>query len=349
MAAEQDTYQVVCCRIVHGGTEREPVVIKHGTESEKESLARMDAVSSFAPLHNHHAMLVVRSCLDHLPSAVSVLCFDTLFHSSIPDFRTRYAVSTPPHKTPVPLVKYGFHGLSYKSVVSQIANKLGKAESETNLVVAHLGSGGSVCWIKDGKSANTSMGLTPLEGLPGGTRSGSVDPSLIFHHTPDCSETTDWAGREITKAEMVLNKESGFKALVGTDNFGTITANAFPENSKEGDKDSLLVYKLYLDHIMQFVSFYVSSALAVGPLDGVVLAGGIGEKSARLRADVLGELAWVEKLGGGGGGLDVEANEEGKGLRRITKEGSKVPGWVVETDEELVVIEMAWEATGNDK
>lgn len=340
---------ILLTRIVHGGTEREAVVIKHGTDSERESLTRMDAVSSFAPLHNHHAMLVVRSCLDHLPSAISVLCFDTLFHSTIPAFRTTYAVSTPPHKTPVPLVKYGFHGLSYKSVLSQVAHKLGKPESEMNLVVAHLGSGGSVCWIKNGESANTSMGLTPLEGLPGGTRSGSVDPSLIFHHTPDCSDTTDWAGRQITKAEMVLNKESGFKALVGTDNFGTISQNAFPDDGAKADKDSLLVYNLYFDHVMQFVSSYVSSALAAGPLDGVVLAGGIGEKSARLRADVLAGLEWIEKLGGGEGGLDVQANEKREGLRRITKEGSRVPGWVVETDEELVVIEMAWKATRNEK
>lgn len=161
---------IIAHRIVHGGTEREPVVIKHGKEGEEYALSRMEAVSDFAPLHNHHAMLVVRACLDELPTATSVLCFDTLFHSSIPSFRTTYPVSTPPHKTPVPLVKYGFHGLSYASVLSQMSAVLDKPESSCNLVVAHLGSGGSVCWIKDGRSSNTSMGLTPLEGMSAPSR-----------------------------------------------------------------------------------------------------------------------------------------------------------------------------------
>lgn len=156
-------------------------------------------------------MLIVKTCLHTLPNSLSILCFDTLFHRTIPNYRRTYAISTPPHKTPVPLLKYGFHGLSYGSILRQIASHLDKPTSEVNIVVAHLGSGGSCCLIQGGESKDTTMGVTPLEGLPGGTRSGTIDPSLIFHHTPDCSETVKWSGRDITKAEYVLNKESGFK------------------------------------------------------------------------------------------------------------------------------------------
>lgn len=124
-------------------------------------------------LQNHHAMLIVKTCLKSLPSATSVLCFDTLFHSSIPDYRTTYAISNPPHSTPVPLVRYGFHGLSYASITKQMAEELKVPQNEVNLAVAHLGSGGSCCLIQGGESQNTSMGLTPLEGE-------SVQPSLSF-------------------------------------------------------------------------------------------------------------------------------------------------------------------------
>lgn len=143
---------------------------------------------------------------------------------------------------------------------------------------------------------------------------------------------------------MVLNKESGFKALCGTDDFGKITKEAFPANGFAAEKDFLLTYKLYVDHILQFVASYVTSAKAYGKLDGVVFAGGIGEKSSKLREDVLAEFKWIEELAGGGGGVDKEANENGDGNRRITKEGSKLPGFVCETDEELVVVQLAQKA-----
>jgi acetate kinase len=109
-------------------------------------------------------MLIVQKCLAALPTATSVLCFDTLFHTSIPSFRTSYAVSTTSHATPVPLIRYGFHGLSYSSILGQMSEELRLPKDEINLVVAHLGSGGSTCLIQGGKSTSTSMGLTPLEG-----------------------------------------------------------------------------------------------------------------------------------------------------------------------------------------
>ncbi|GJN91070.1 hypothetical protein Rhopal_004085-T1 [Rhodotorula paludigena] len=345
--------RLVAHRIVHGGTADAPILIRHGDKEEQEVLDRMEEVSSFAPLHNHHAMLIVKECLEHLPESYSVLCFDTLFHQTIPQYRRQYAISTPPHKTPVPLVKYGFHGLSYANILDQMAEELGKPKEQVNLVVAHLGSGGSCCLIQNGKSTQTTMGVTPLEGLPGGTRSGTVDPSLIFHHTPDCSETVKWSGRDITKGEYVLNKESGFKALCGTNNFGTIISRAYPSSSSPDDApsneehmSSRLTYQLYLDHLLSFLAPYLSSVFSSqdnATLDGLVFSGGIGEKSAQLRRDVLEHFAWIERLASSGGGVDEARNEKGEGRREITKAGSRVRAWVVETSEEDEMIRMAEE------
>ncbi|GAA5921482.1 hypothetical protein JCM1841_005478 [Sporobolomyces salmonicolor] len=349
----KDRLRLVAHRIVHGGTADGLILIRHGDKDEQEVLDKMEEVSAFAPLHNHHAMLIVKTCLQSLPSATSVLCFDTLFHRSIPLYRRTYALSTPTHKTPVPLIKYGFHGLSYGSIVRQMAGELGKKVEDVNLVIAHLGSGGSCCLIQGGESRSTSMGLTPLEGLPGGTRSGTVDPSLIFHHTPDCSGTVKWSGRDITKGEYVLNKESGFRALCGTSNFGTITARAFPhsegdaEASNEELQSARLTYALYVDRLLAYLSPYLvalfSSPAPHNTLDGLVFSGGIGEKASKLREDVLNHFKWVEELAATGGGVDKERNEKGKGRREITKEGSKVRAWVVETNEEDEMVRLAGE------
>ncbi|KAK4054177.1 hypothetical protein OIV83_001203 [Microbotryomycetes sp. JL201] len=316
---------IVAHRIVHGGTAREPIVIRHGDKDEQKVLDDMDKVSDFAPLHNHHAMLIVKKCLESLPKASSVLCFDTLFHQTIPDYRTTYAISQPPHKTPVPLRRFGFHGLSYASIVKKMSSELEVEADKLNLVVAHLGSGGSTCLIQGGKSANTSMGVTPLEG----------------------KEAAAW-WNPISKAEFVLNKESGFKALTGTNDFGEITKRA-QSGSGDEQRKADLTYNLYLDRLMVYLSSYLSTLFSTHPPDNhlhaLVFSGGIGEHSFQLRRDVLAKLAWIEQLGNTGGGIDGEANEKGQGTRCITKGGSKVAAWVVETDEELEAVQLSVAAT----
>ncbi|GAA5991909.1 hypothetical protein JCM11641_003018 [Rhodosporidiobolus odoratus] len=352
----KDRIRIVAHRIVHGGTADTPVLIRHGKKEEKEVLDKMEEVSAFAPLHNHHAMLIVRECLEHLPSATSILCFDTLFHRTIPHYRRVYAIAEPSHPTPVPLVKYGFHGLSYGNIVRQMAEELGKKVEETNIVVAHLGSGGSCCLIQEGESRQTTMGVTPLEGLPGGTRSGTVDPSLIFHVVEDSGEMVEWSGRQISKGEYILNKDSGFKAMCGTNNFGTITSRAFPSSSSPDDvpqtderMSARLAYTHYLDRLLSYLTPYISTIFSSSqPLDALVFSGGIGEKSSKLRADVLNHFRWVEELAAGGGkgrgGVDEGRNAKPQaGRARITKEGSKIPAYVVETSEEEEMVRIAWE------
>ncbi|QRV92428.1 acetate kinase [Ceratobasidium sp. AG-Ba] len=327
----RDLVKVVAHRVVHGGTESEPMAIWPGHE---EGLQMMDALSAFAPLHNHFAVQVVRLCLKHIPAARQILLFDTMFHSTIPPHVYTYPLAPSPEDSPIPLRKYGAHGLSYASILDSLSSHIGKPKEQCSLVVAHLGNGASVCLIKDGKSYDTSMGLTPLDGLPGGTRTGSVDPVLIFHHTPNASEPTDIPGGQCAKAEIVMNKQGGLQALAGTSQFGEITSKA----SK--DEKAQLTYDLFLDRLMNYVGSYVVKAQgAGGKLDGIVFSGGIGEKSTQLRQDVGNMFGWM------GCNVDQSANEavgsNKDTVTEISSKGSKLRLFVCLTDEEGQCAKMA--------
>ncbi|WVQ96531.1 acetate kinase [Kwoniella sp. CBS 9459] len=328
---KHEDIKYVTHRVVHGGTHKSGIqVSKH----HQEALEEMDKLSEFAPLHNHHSVLAVRSCLDALPHHTSLMVFDTLFHQTIPPEVYTYALPPPDKELAMPLRKYGFHGLSYASIVQSMAKQLGKKEEDVNIVVAHLGSGASACCIKDGKSIDTSMGLTPLEGLIGGTRSGTIDPTTVFHHSVNPAEMVNFKDYSVSRAEILLNKNSGLAALAGTTNFGTIITRLNPNScTKEEHERTVLAYNVYLDRLMNYISAYLFkllSSLPTDKVDGVVFSGGIGEKGARLRSDVLKKLAFL------GAEVDDDRNDgkhQGK-VTEITKDGSKLKGWVVETDEE---------------
>ena len=181
-------------------------------------------------------------------------------------------------------------------------------------------------------------------GLPGGTRSGSIEPSLIFHHTPDSSELVTLSGsQKIARGELILNKESGFKALTGTSDFGKIISRAFDDNAEGEEKDKArLCYDLFVDRVCGFVASYLSQA--GGKVDGIVFSGGIGERSGMFRAAVMDSVGWIEKLSGKTGGIDEERNSNGEGsVREITRDGSWIRGFLVETDEEAECIRLALE------
>lgn len=159
----------VCHRVVHGGDFAESKIIT------QETYHHLEALTDLAPLHNASALEIVRSCIKVLPEAKNIACFDSQFHHSLPDHIRTYPIDQDIAKKNG-LRKYGFHGISYAFITRSAADFLGKKESETSIIALHLGSGASACAIKDGKSWDTSMGLTPLAGLPGATRSGSIDP-----------------------------------------------------------------------------------------------------------------------------------------------------------------------------
>lgn len=165
----KDDIAVVCHRVVHGGDYDSAQVITEDTYHH------LEALTDLAPLHNASALEIIKSCIKVLPSAKNVACFDSQFHQTIPAHISTYPINAEIAKKNK-LRKYGFHGISYAFITREVASFLGKKESETSIIALHLGSGASACAIIDGKSWDTSMGLTPLAGLPGATRSGSVDP-----------------------------------------------------------------------------------------------------------------------------------------------------------------------------
>ncbi|PNY25730.1 acetate kinase, partial [Tolypocladium capitatum] len=264
---------IACHRIVHGGDCDDSKVIT------KETHHRLEELSDLAPLHNGPALTIVDSCIKQLPDAINVACFDSQFHATMPPHISTYPIDQGIAKKNR-LRKYGFHGLSYAFVARSVAEFLGKDLGELNIIALHLGSGASACAIKGGKSWDTSMGLTPLAGLPGATRSGSVDPSLVFHYASDVGKLSPASTKDLhmSKAEEILNEQSGWKSLTGTTDFGVIAGSDEPQHK--------LAFDLLVDRICGFVgSYYVSLQ---GQVDAVVFAGGIGERSAKLRRAVVG-------------------------------------------------------------
>lgn len=167
--SRREDISVVCHRIVHGGDFASSQVIS------AETYNKLEALNDLAPLHNASGLQIVRSCMRLLPGATNVACFDTQFHSTIPEHIRTYPINQDIARNNK-LRKYGFHGISYAFITRSVAEFLGKRAEDTSIIALHLGSGASACAIKGGKSWDTSMGLTPLAGLPGATRSGSVDP-----------------------------------------------------------------------------------------------------------------------------------------------------------------------------
>ncbi|KAI0671436.1 acetate and butyrate kinase [Trametes maxima] len=297
----------ICHRVVHGGDYFEPVVITD------ESYHYIERLSDLAPLHNGGALSVMKACISELPNANSIAYFDTSFHRTMPQHIAMYAIRQDIAKKRG-LKKYGFHGLSYAFILRAVASFLNKAPTDVNLIVMHLGSGASMCAIRHGKSLDTTMGLTPVSGLPGATRSGAIDPSLIFHYTNRAGRIThDRAAAvdvHVTQAEDILNKRAGWAALTGTTDFGTIVRemNAVEarrdkgEEVKEDEGKWKIAFDLFLDRILGYLgAYYVKLG---GEVDALVFAGGIGERSIELRDAV------VEKVKCLGFALDPQANLE---------------------------------------
>ncbi|KKA26048.1 hypothetical protein TD95_000330 [Thielaviopsis punctulata] len=326
--AKETDIAIVTHRIVHGGDYAAPEVIS------RETFHRLEELTDLAPLHNGAALTIVRSCAKRLPHASLVACFDSQFHATLPLHVRTYPINQA-IATKNKLRKYGFHGLSYSFIVRSVAAFFGKPVDSVNLIALHLGSGASACAIKGGASVDTSMGLTPLAGLPGATRSGSVDPSLVFHYASNVGRLAPGATRElhISRAEQILNKQAGWQALAGTTDFRQIAEGATEE--------ARLAFALVVNRVAGYVGqYYVALG---GKVDALVFAGGIGEKSARLRAAVGRE---VECLGFK---VDVAKNNAVGELEggQVTSVGKKVVVCATDEQEEMATLctrmEALWE------
>lgn len=323
-----DDIEFACHRIVHGGDYDKP------TRIDQDTYHHLEELSDLAPLHNAGALTIVKAVHKKCPKATNIAFFDSAYHSTIPGPARTYAID-PKVATHNKLRKYGFHGLSYAFITRTVAAHLSKPENDTNIIALHLGSGCSATAVRNGKSLDNSMGLTPLAGLPGATRSGDVDPSLIFHFTHQAGKLSPSSTKDmsITTAEEILNKKSGWQVLTGTTDFGTISGKA-----EKGDEKCKLAFDILVDRLLGFVGdYYVKLG---GKVDALVFAGGIGEKGVQLRKAVADGVKCL--------GFELDETTNGKPGNGIAVDiGSKESRHrvlVVQTDEQA---EMARQCAKN--
>jgi acetate kinase len=291
-------------RIVHGGTAYAAPIRLDNTV-----LARLERLVPLAPLHQPHNLAPIRALLDIAPHLVQVGCFDTAFHTTQPPLAQAFAL--PAEITDRGVQRYGFHGLSYEYIAS-VLPELDPRLAQAKVIVAHLGNGASMCALSSGKSVASTMGFTAVDGLPMGTRSGTLDPGVILYLLDEMK----MGARDI---ERVLYKQSGLLGVSGiSSDMRALEASPDPR--------ARLAIDLFVYRIGREIG---SLAAALGGLDAIVFTAGIGEHSASLRRSVCRAAAWV------GVTLDDEANESG--VSRISTPGSRVSAWTVPTDEELMI------------
>ncbi|MCJ1377583.1 hypothetical protein MMC17_000678 [Xylographa soralifera] len=304
--SDRESITHACHRVVHGGDAPTAHVIDSATYH------RLEELMDLAPLHNAGALSIVKECQKALPKATNIAYYDSSFHQTMAAATRTYLID-PKIAQRNGLRKYGFHGISYAFITRTVAEYLKKDPENTTIIALHLGSGASACAIKNGKSLDTSMGLTPLEGLPGATRSGSVDPSQASAAPKNYTSAPH--------AEEILNKKSGWKALTGTTDFGKISSSNAPECQ--------LAFAIFVDRILGFVgSYYVKLE---GHVDALVFAGGIGEKGASLRTAIVDKCRCL--------GFELDESKNGKAIEHVVqdigKEGSRHRTLVCQTDEQF--------------
>lgn len=297
-------------RVVHGGSR-----FSAATVIDADVRAAIRDLAPLAPLHNPANLQGIEATTTLFPQVPQVAVFDTAFHHSLAPAAFTYAVPRE-WREAYGVRRYGFHGTSISYVSRRAAAMLGRDPADTRLVVLHLGNGCSACAVRDGRSIDTSMGLSPLEGLVMGTRSGDVDPALGAY-------LGRAVGLDLAGYDRALNTQSGLLGLAGVSDFRTVT-----ERAGARDPDARLALEVVTHRLVKYVGAY---AALLGRVDALVLTGGIGEHSHVLRA------ALAERLTLLGMELDPQANTVGVGERAVSAPGSATAMLVVPTDEELEI------------
>ncbi len=305
-------------RVVHGGAYyREPAIVDDHVESEIERIVPL------APLHNPASLLGIRDLRRLLPDIPHVVVFDTAFHSTMPPEAYTYALPTD-LATSLRIRRYGFHGTSYRYVTRRSAQVLGERVDQANLIICHLGNGASMAAVRAGVGVDTSMGLTPLQGLVMGTRSGDIDPAVVFH-------LVRVGGLSLDEVDAVLNRESGLKGLAGDQDMREVRRRA-----DAGDERA----RLALDVYSYRIRFYIGAYLGVVPgVQALVFTAGIGENDADLRREVCAPLRHL------GICLDETLNAKPSDQARAIDDGTgPIRILVVPTNEEAEIARQAAEA-----
>ncbi|HLU28219.1 MAG TPA: acetate kinase [Glycomyces sp.] len=295
----------VAHRVVHGGKRFvQPVVIDDEVEAAVEELITL------APLHNPANLEGIRVARRLFPDLPQVAVFDTAFHATMPERAHVYAVPAE-WRERHGVRRYGFHGISHEYVSRRAAEMLGRDPKEVNVIVAHLGNGASITAVERGRSIDTSMGLTPLEGLVMGTRSGDIDPAIIFH-------VLRQTGASVDELDEALNQRSGMLAMTGA-----IDMRGIVQAASAGDHAAAAALELYCYRIRKYIGSYIA---ALGGADAIAFTAGVGENSAEVRARSLQSLVAL------GVRLDESANQSGGPI--ISTPDSHITAMVVPTNEE---------------
>ena len=298
-------------RFVHGGEKitKSVVIDDEVKEAVKE-------YSKFAPLHNPANMMGLEACEKLLPNVKNVAVFDTAFHQSMPEENFLYGIDYKYYEDQA-VRKYGFHGTSHNFITQKTAKVLEKDQKDLNMISCHLGNGSSICAVKEGKSFDTTMGLTPPEGLVMGTRSGDLDPTVVTFLMNEY-------GYDTKKMDNVLNKESGVLGVSGVSSDFRDLENAANEGNERAD----IALKMFANRAKRYVAGYMAE---IGKTDAIVFTGGIGENSATMRADI---MKGFEQFGIK---IDPEKNNVRGGCHLISTDDSKVKVFVIATNEELMI------------
>lgn len=304
-----DEIDAVGHRVLHGGMEFFDSCIIND-----EVIAAIEKCIPLGPLHNPANLMGIRACQAVMPKTPQVAVFDTAFHMTMPPVAYRYAIPTEYYKNDS-IRRYGFHGTSHKYVTKRAIELMGRKDMK--LVNCHLGNGSSLSAVKDGKCQDTSMGLTPLAGVPMGTRSGDLDPAVVQFVMNKYGMTPD-------EALNMLNKKSGVLALSGvSSDFRDIEGEA-----EKGNEDCALALNKFAYEVRKYIGSY---AAALGGLDCLVFTAGVGENSASMRARICEGLQFL------GVKIDPEKNNVRGKEAIISADDSKVTVWVIPTNEELMI------------
>jgi len=300
-------------RVVHGGE-----TFKQSAIVTQETLAEVEKISHLAPLHNPANLMGVRACMEVMPKTPNVMVFDTSFHAHMPSKSYLYALPLDDYKKHG-IRRYGFHGTSHNYVSRKCAEMYGKPREQMKIITCHLGNGCSIAAINHGASVDTSMGLTPLEGLVMGTRSGDIDPAAVQYiaaaHKLDLAGVTNY-----------LNKQCGLKGLCGYSDMRDL-ANA----AKGGDESCRTAVSVFIHRIIKYIGAY---AAVMNGVDAIVWTGGIGNNKPYVRKKVAEHLAFI------GANIDPEKNlehEDRGSTGEITAPGARVRTFIIKTNEELEI------------
>ncbi len=310
--APEEEIDAIGHRVVHGGEEFTGSVL-----ITPEVIASIERFSDLAPLHNPPNLTGIRAAMHELPDVPQVACFDTAFHATIPQVAYTYALPYPLYEK-FGIRRYGFHGTSHRYVARRAAQMLGLGKYEIDCITVHLGNGCSMTAVQHGRSVDTSMGLTPLEGLVMGTRTGDFDPAILFYLAD--------RGYDVSSLNKLCNKQSGLLGISGRSNDMRMLLGL----SREGDCRAALAIDVFCYRIKKYIGMY---AAVLGRLDAVVFTGGIGENAVPVRAAACDGLDCL------GIAIDQALNEQMVGRREgaISSPESRTAVLVVPTDEEAAI------------